>query len=64
MQHSRFHNRSALKLVLCYLPAVALAAHVVLYGDWIIDDAVIIFAYARNVAEGWGFIAYPGERPG
>ena len=40
---------------------VVLLGHAALYGDWIIDDAGITFAYARNVADGHGFVAYPGE---
>ncbi len=28
--------------------------------DWFIDDAAICFAYARNLVDGWGFVAVPG----
>ncbi|TVT19145.1 hypothetical protein FNH06_25480 [Amycolatopsis acidiphila] len=30
------------------------------YGNWIVDDAAITFAYARNLAEGLGPVAQPG----
>ena len=32
-------------------------------GDWIIDDAGISYAYARNVAFGYGFVSQPGRVP-
>jgi hypothetical protein len=41
----------------------ALAGHMALHGSWIVDDAGITFAYARNVAEGHGFVAHPGSTP-
>jgi tetratricopeptide (TPR) repeat protein len=34
-----------------------------LLGAWIIDDAGITFAYARNVAHGYGFVSQPGRPP-
>ncbi|MBN6035470.1 hypothetical protein [Amycolatopsis sp. 195334CR] len=36
------------------------AAHGLLYGDWLIDDAAITFAYARNIADGAGPVLQPG----
>jgi hypothetical protein len=33
------------------------------YGDWLIDDAGITFAYARNLAAGHGLVAQPGAAP-
>jgi len=33
------------------------------YGRWIVDDAAITFAYARNIAEGLGPVAQPGLAP-
>lgn len=30
---------------------------------WIIDDAGISFAYARNLASGYGLTSWPGEKP-
>ena len=32
-------------------------------GDWLIDDAGISFAYARNLASGVGLVAQPGAEP-
>jgi hypothetical protein len=33
------------------------------FGNWIIDDAAITFAYARSIAEGHGSILQPGADP-
>ncbi|PRX43458.1 hypothetical protein B0I33_11576 [Prauserella shujinwangii] len=33
------------------------------FGHWIVDDAAITFAYARNVAEGNGPVLQPGADP-
>jgi hypothetical protein len=46
--------------------AVALAifaAHATFLGSWIVDDAGITFAYARNLAFGHGVVAQPGVPP-
>ncbi|HZM14674.1 MAG TPA: hypothetical protein VFE28_01625 [Candidatus Krumholzibacteria bacterium] len=37
--------------------------HAARLGDWIVDDAGISFAYARNLAAGHGLVAQPGEVP-
>lgn len=37
--------------------------HAVVLGDWIVDDAGITFAYARNLADGHGLVAQPGASP-
>ncbi|QFU85352.1 hypothetical protein [Amycolatopsis sp. YIM 10] len=39
---------------------VLVAAHGLLYGGWLIDDAAITFAYARNIADGAGPVLQPG----
>jgi hypothetical protein len=39
------------------------AAHAALFGGWIVDDAGITFAYARNLASGQGVVAQPGVPP-
>lgn len=44
-------------------PFVVLLAHACLHGDWIVDDAGISFAYARNLAEGHGLVAQVGASP-
>ncbi|WP_067489285.1 hypothetical protein [Actinomadura hibisca] len=43
--------------------AAVLAAHVERYGRWIVDDAGLTFAYARNIAEGHGVVSQPGMAP-
>lgn len=37
--------------------------HASLYHDWLIDDAGISFAYARNLAAGFGLVFQPGVPP-
>jgi len=41
----------------------AFAAHAWSYGDWIVDDAGISFAYARNLALGHGLVSHPAAQP-
>lgn len=36
---------------------------VLMLGDWLVDDAGISFAYARNLAHGHGLVAQPGVAP-
>lgn len=46
------------------LPAFAMfLLHTLRYGAWLIDDAGISFAYARNLAAGVGFVAQQGQVP-
>lgn len=45
------------------LPCVLFVLGVVALGDWIIDDAGISFAYARNIAHFDGFVSQPGRVP-
>jgi hypothetical protein len=50
--------------VLPLLVALAVfAAHAALFGGWIVDDAGITFAYARNLAAGHGLVSQPGVPP-
>lgn len=44
-----------------WLPGLILAGHIAFYGSWIVDDAGIVFAYARNWVEGFGLVAFPGD---
>lgn len=37
-----------------------IGAHGAYYGNWIVDDAAITFAYARSFAEGLGPVVQPG----
>ena len=39
---------------------VAAAIHQLIFVYWYIEDAAISFSYARNVANGEGFVTYPG----
>jgi hypothetical protein len=45
------------------LPLALFLAHAALLRDWLIDDAGISIAYARNVAAGHGLVAQPGATP-
>ncbi len=45
------------------LPCVLFVLGVASLGDWIIDDAGISFAYARNIAHLDGFVSQPGRTP-
>lgn len=45
------------------LPFALYLAGVALLGDFIIDDAGISFAYARNLSRGYGFVSQPGRAP-
>lgn len=54
-----------------WLPAVGsvlvgtalIAGQAARYGYWIVDDAAISFAYARNIADGFGPVLQPGAAP-
>ena len=47
-------------LVAVGVPSVVLGVHSASYGQWIIDDAGITFAYARSLAAGAGPVLQPG----
>jgi len=53
------HNRAA--IVALVLIGVALAVRL-LAGPRTIDDAYITFRYARNLADGLGFVYNPGQQ--
>ncbi|UOZ10878.1 hypothetical protein [Amycolatopsis sp. WQ 127309] len=56
--------RPKLAAVAAILGGTALiAAHASLYGNWLIDDAAITFAYSRDVADGFGPVLQPGALP-
>jgi hypothetical protein len=40
-----------------------IALHALRYGGWLVDDAAITFAYARNLSEGLGPVVQPGAAP-
>jgi len=37
--------------------------HAAVFGSWLMDDAGISFAYARNLASGHGLVSQPGASP-
>ena len=45
------------------VPAAIFGLHAAVFGGWLIDDAGITLAYARNVALGHGIVAQPGLTP-
>ena len=51
------------QLLALLIPFAVYLAGVVLLGDWIIDDAGISFAYARNFVQGHGLVSQPGRPP-
>jgi hypothetical protein len=50
-------------LRLLAVPFLLYLLHALLFGRWIVDDAGISFAYARNLAAGHGLVAQPGLPP-
>lgn len=40
-----------------------IAAHATRYGQWIMDDAAITFAYSRSIVDGLGPVLQPGADP-
>jgi arabinofuranosyltransferase len=56
---NRLHT---LQIALLLVALVVAGAHVVLYWDWLADDAYISWRYARNLVEGYGPVYNPGER--
>ena len=50
-------------VLLCVLPLIAFAIAAFPISDWLVDDALISFAYARNLADGAGFVSQPGKAP-
>lgn len=45
------------------IPLAIYAIHASFFREWIVDDAGISFAYARNLAEGYGLVSQPGSTP-
>jgi hypothetical protein len=52
-----------IRLLWFLAPWLLLIAHGLIFGGWIIDDAGISFAYARNLAQGHGLVSQPGMAP-
>lgn len=49
--------------LLVLLPLLVFLVHASFHAGWIIDDAGISFAYARNLATGHGLVSQPGVEP-
>lgn len=60
---ARGRPRWAPWLVAVGLPTLLVAAHALVYGSWLVDDAGITFAYARSIATGAGPVLQPGAPP-
>jgi hypothetical protein len=56
-------NADALRVLSVSVPIVVFVAHSSLFWGWIVDDAGISFAYARNLSEGHGLVSQPGFEP-
>ena len=55
------HERSPVGPLLMAL--LLYVAHAALFFSWLIDDAGISYAYARNLANGAGLVSQPGMPP-
>jgi hypothetical protein len=56
-------NKKLLSILVIVVPLAAYVLHFILFRGWIVDDAGISFAYARNLADGNGLVAQPGSAP-
>jgi hypothetical protein len=45
------------------VPTILAGLHATYYGQWIVDDAGLTFAYARSLATGAGPVLQPGAEP-
>ena len=50
-------------LLWCLLPLIAFALAAFPIAGWLVDDALISFAYARSFADGAGLVTQPGKVP-
>jgi hypothetical protein len=51
------------RLRVLVLPAAIFLVHAIAIGGWLVDDAGISLAYARNLAGGHGLVSQPGMSP-
>jgi hypothetical protein len=56
-------NERFVSLVVVAIPIFLYLMHAIRFGVWIVDDAAITFAYARNFAYGYGLVSQPGALP-
>lgn len=52
-------NRLVHGVLLVTLAALAVG-HILYFGDWVVEDAAISWAYARNLSDGWGLVPWIG----
>jgi hypothetical protein len=45
------------------VPIILFVGHAAVFRSWVVDDAAISWAYARNLARGYGLVAQPGLPP-
>ena len=57
------YRATAIKLAPVVVPSIVFLLHAALFTSWIVDDAGISFAYARNLATGHGLVSQPGLPP-
>lgn len=57
------NNRKKSFLWVVLIPFIIYCLHLLLFGDWLSDDAGISFAYARNFIHGHGFVSQVGAEP-
>ncbi len=55
-------NRRSLWAIALVTLALGAAVHVWYYRSYLLDDAYILFRYARNASRGWGLVFNHGER--
>ncbi len=63
LRPARAARRPRLRVFAIAIPFLLYLAHAALYRHWLIDDAGISFAYARNLAQGHGLVPQPGVAP-
>jgi hypothetical protein len=59
----QFLNQSPEAWLPLIIPFIVYIVHASLFFSWIVDDAGITYAYARNLAHGYGLVSQPGAAP-
>jgi hypothetical protein len=54
---------SPIAILTVLIPCLVYAIHALQLGTWVVDDAGITFAYAKNFAGGYGLVSQPGMSP-
>jgi len=58
-----FKDFDGLQLLIIFVPFSIYLFNTSFLSDWIIDDAGITYAYAKNLANGYGLVSQPGVPP-